>query len=129
MRSRDGGIEIEPFLATLPTSHQEAARLRTDLEANPLYAGSLVSNDGRTTSIVLYLNGIPLERFIDEEIDLSIERIARAAAPEMQVLLTGSPHIRATTTRRLRRALAGSLPQGTSGGRARRRWLRCSQSP
>lgn len=110
MRSADGDIEIEPFLATLPETRDAAERLRRDVQRNPLYSGSLVSHDSRTTSIVLYLNDIPLQRFIDDELDLRIERVAREAAPEMEVLLTGSPHIKATTSRLIFGSLSLILP-------------------
>ncbi len=42
---------------------------------------------------------VPLQRFIDEELDLQIELIARDAGPRMTVMFTGSPHIKATTSR------------------------------
>ena len=99
MRSRDGNLEIEPFLATLPETTEAAEQLRHDVQRNPLYSGSLVSHDSRTTSIVVYLNEIPLQKFIDDGLDLVIEQTAREVAPEMEVLLTGSPHIKATTSR------------------------------
>ncbi|MBW2725443.1 MAG: MMPL family transporter [Deltaproteobacteria bacterium] len=110
MRSSDGDLEIEPFLATLPETREAAERLRHDVQRNPLYSGSLVSHDSRTTSIVLYLDDMPLQQFIDDGLDLLIERTAREGAPQMEVLLTGSPHIKATTSRLIFRGLGRILP-------------------
>ena len=110
MRSHDGDIDIEPFLASLPESKAVAERLRKNVQRNPLYAGSLVSHDSRTTSLVLYLDDVPLQKFIDEELDLQIEQIAREAAPGMTVMLTGSPHIKATTSRLIFKSLSRVLP-------------------
>ncbi|MCP5039440.1 MAG: MMPL family transporter, partial [bacterium] len=110
MRSLDGDIEIEPFLSSLPETVAQAERLRSDVGHNPLYAGRLVSHDSRMTSIVLYLKDVSVQQFIDEELDLRIQRVARRSAPEMEVLLTGSPHIKATTSRLLFRGLLRILP-------------------
>ncbi len=110
MRSFEGAVEIEPFLDRIPKSPQELARLRSDVERNPLYAGRLVSNDGKMTSIVLSLKDIPLDRLISENLDLEVERIARENAPNMGVRLTGAPHIKATTSRLLFAGLGRILP-------------------
>lgn len=110
MRSFEGAIEIEPFLDRMPVSPGEFARLRQDVERNPLYAGRLVSDDGRMASIILRLKDVPLDRFISEGLDLEVLRVAEAAAPGMKVRLTGPPHIKATTSRLLFAGLGRILP-------------------
>jgi predicted RND superfamily exporter protein len=110
MRSFEGAIEIEPFLERIPETVEGLARLRADVERNPLYAGRLVSNDAQMTSIVLALKDIPLDRLIDESLDLQVEQVARENAPHMKVRLTGAPHIKATTSRLLFEGLGRILP-------------------
>jgi len=75
---------------------------------------------------VLYLDDIPLQPFIDEELDLQIEPIARDAGARMTVMFTGSPHIKATTSRSTFESLRRVLPlrslfavvKNTNGGSA-----------
>ncbi|WP_428242209.1 efflux RND transporter permease subunit [Gynuella sp.] len=51
----DTGMEVDEFLATLPTTQAEAESVRSAVKDFPLYNGSLVARDGLGTLIVVEL--------------------------------------------------------------------------
>jgi predicted RND superfamily exporter protein len=109
IRSTEGSIEIEPFLAVLPESQDAADLIRADLFRNPLYAGRLVSLDSRVTALVVYLSDMTDQQFIDGELDLRIAEEVSRAAPSMEVWISGPPHIKATTSRMIFESLGTVL--------------------
>ncbi|RLA38780.1 MAG: Patched family protein, partial [Gammaproteobacteria bacterium] len=48
----DEGMEVEPFLETLPETAADAAAVKTAVMAFPLYVGTLVAEDGSGTMII-----------------------------------------------------------------------------
>jgi predicted RND superfamily exporter protein/outer membrane lipoprotein-sorting protein len=52
IRSGDEGIEIVPFLDTMPSNKREALELKEQIDNFPLYVGSLVAKTGLATVIV-----------------------------------------------------------------------------
>ena len=57
VRRRAGDLVIEPFLAGLPEEAAIGARER--VLANPVYAGTLVSQSGRATALIIHLAEMP----------------------------------------------------------------------
>ena len=70
VRAEDEFTEVSPFLDTLPKTQQEALSLKEDALGNPLYVGTLVSQDGRGTMIAIHfdpdLNTAELGAIVDE---------------------------------------------------------------
>ena len=111
VKSVEDDVRIQPFLDPLPTRPDEVAAVRTDVEANPLYAGTLVSHDGRSTALVLTLRPISDQEFVDRSVDRMIRAAAQSAAgDDARVLLTGPAQIKATTTRLILEGLGVVLP-------------------
>jgi len=110
MRAVDDDLDISGFLETLPTTPEEADRLRVDVLADPLRAGSFVSRDGSATGILVTFQRIPEDRFLAENLDLGLLEAARAAAPDMRVILAGTPHIKAEVGRLMTSELARMVP-------------------
>ncbi|MFB3117420.1 MAG: MMPL family transporter, partial [Myxococcota bacterium] len=110
LRSIDGDLEISGFLESSPQTQPEADRLREDALADPLRAGTFVSRDGTATAILVTFERMPEDVFLAKSLDLEVLAVARAAAPEMSVMLAGTPHIKAEVGRLLTRELTLMVP-------------------
>ena len=56
IRASDDFTNVDEFLAELPTTLSAARELRADAVANPLFAGQLVSRDGRATMLAIHFD-------------------------------------------------------------------------
>ncbi len=110
LRPVDDDVDISGYLETLPTTLHEAQRLRAELLADPLRAGTFVSHDGTATAILVTFQRIPEDQFLAQSLDLRVLELARAAAPEMTVSLVGTPHIKAEVGRVMTRELTRMVP-------------------
>jgi predicted RND superfamily exporter protein len=99
VRSEDGDVVIEPFLVSLPRDAAGAERVRRGVMDNPIYAGNLVSRDGRAAALLVTLRPTTSGEVYAQETDLRILDEARQAAGDLEVLFTGGPHVEAETTR------------------------------
>jgi predicted RND superfamily exporter protein len=75
---------------------------------NPIYRGALVSNDARTTALLVYFHELSDSAFppiLDE-----IEQIAGEEAHGAEVWLTGTPRVKVETNRIVVRSAARTLP-------------------
>jgi predicted RND superfamily exporter protein len=109
VRAVDGDVAVEPFLATLPADDAGRAALRANVLGNPLYGGTLVAKDGRATAIVVGVAGITDDHLMRTGLDrrvLAEVSAAFADVPDVELWLTGGPHIQAEGARVL---LAESL--------------------
>jgi predicted RND superfamily exporter protein len=110
LRAVDDDLEISGFLETLPETQAEADRLRADVLADPLRAGSFVSRDGSATGVLVTFQRIPEDQFLAQNLDLGLLEAARAVAPNMKVILAGTPHIKAEVGRLMTSELARMVP-------------------
>ncbi len=104
------GLEVGPFFEEVPREPAALAALREEVLAHPLYGGNLVSRDGRTAALLVYLMELPEREFTRREIDHQIEAIAQAEKGDAEVWLTGAPVVKAATTRRLVSDLRRTIP-------------------
>jgi predicted RND superfamily exporter protein len=104
------GLEVGPFFDEVPRAPAALAALRDEVLAHPLYGGNLVSRDGRTAALLVYLMELPEREFTRREIDHQIEAIAQAEKGDAQAWLTGAPVVKAATTRRLVSDLRRTIP-------------------
>jgi predicted RND superfamily exporter protein len=111
IRSTDGGLDTTGFYSSRPTSREAANQIAAALRANPIYRGSIVSDDEEAAAILVYLEPISEREIIRDEIDWRIRTIAEEGfAGTAQVSLTGNPHIKAETSRVLVRDLLLIVP-------------------
>lgn len=111
MKSEDGDLVIEPFLdAEIPEDREALAAIRRDVLDNPIYAGSLVAQDGRAAAIVVYLRDLPERELVASGIDLDLRRIADEERGDAEVFIAGGTVIKAETSRILVRELSRSIP-------------------
>jgi len=110
VRSEEGDVVIEPFLGSPPKDAAAVERVRRGVQDNPIYAGSLVSRDGRAAAILVFLRPIDSGEVYARDVDLHILAEAEAAAGDAELLFTGAPHVEAETTRVILSDLARVLP-------------------
>ena len=102
VRGSEDGIDIRPFVKEVPTEPGALAELRRQALENPLYAGNLISADGRTAAVVVQFLNFSDREFIAKGLDEEIGRIAHEEAGSAQVWITGGPHLRSAQGHYLR---------------------------
>ena len=107
LRGIDGDVEVSSFG---DEQNADYPRLREELLADPLLAGTLVSRDGRATAIVVTFERMSEERFQQQALDLRVLEAAREQAPGVDVWMAGTPYVKAEITRILMSELAFMVP-------------------
>jgi predicted RND superfamily exporter protein len=110
VKGTEDGIDVRPFVEEIPTDPAALAALRAEAMANPIYAGNLVSKDGKTAAIVIEFLDFKDTDFIDKGIDKEIDGIAREVAGPVQVYATGGPHMKVAQVHYQIGDLARSIP-------------------
>jgi predicted RND superfamily exporter protein len=112
VQSHDGEIELRPLLATVPRDAAGLATLREHVRANPLYRGTLVSDDGRTVALFAYPRRLSSAELLASGVADRIEAAAHAAVAgsDVQVFVSGIPFATAKLSQLLLRELAILLP-------------------
>ncbi|MEM7468222.1 MAG: efflux RND transporter permease subunit [Pseudomonadota bacterium] len=86
--AEDDFTNIDDFLAELPESKADAESLRSKALANPLFAGHLVSTDGRAVLVAVHLTpGLNTAQLSQHVTD--IREISREFAGDIQNFITG----------------------------------------
>ncbi len=99
IRGRDEELEIRPFIRRVPDDAAALAAIRAEALANPIYAGNLVSEDGRATAIFVYLEDIGDKEFLARDLDRKVAAIAEEERGDAEAWLTGAALVKAETTR------------------------------
>jgi len=99
VRGSEGGLEIAPFFRTPPESPEALEALRREVLGNPIYAGSLISRDGRAAAVVVSFVEMSNREFLARRLDVRVAAIAEEERGGDQVWITGGPHIAAETAR------------------------------
>jgi hydrophobe/amphiphile efflux-3 (HAE3) family protein len=110
VRGSEDGIDVRPFLKEIPTDPAELADLKRQALANPIYAGNLISRDGRTAAIVVQFLNFSDADFIQRGIDDEIQRIAVEESGGNPVWVTGGPHLKVAQVRYQLGDLARAMP-------------------
>lgn len=110
LRPIEDDVEIAAFFEEPIADEASALRLRDEVLADPLRAGTFVSPDGRATAVLVTFERVPEDEFVTRNLDLKLRETARQAAPEMRVILAGTPHIKAEVARLLTTELSVMVP-------------------
>jgi predicted RND superfamily exporter protein len=97
----DFGLSIGPLMEKLPQNPEEAAALRDNIRANPLYGKSLVSEDGRATGISVLFDAMTDEEFLDKGIEEQIRALVKEYEGPEEMAMTGVPTIKVNGARKL----------------------------
>ena len=110
VKGTEDGIDVRPFVSEIPTDPAALAALRREALANPIYAGNLVSKDGKTAAIVVGFLDFTDKDFIAKGINKQIDQIAREVAGPVQVYVTGGPHMKVAQVHYLLEGSKRSIP-------------------
>ncbi len=109
VEGRDGELIVGPFYEEPPTDPAALALLRERVNAHPFYGGSLVSQDGGATAILVFLEKIGDRDFVRRNVSQGLADLAAEEAG-VPVQVTGSPHIKARLSGTIVSELAFILP-------------------
>ena len=100
------------LIPEIPSTVEEAAKLKEKFANEPLYLKLLVSEDGSAAAInVSFLSSITDEEFLKREIDDKIqEMVARESRGPEKLYYTGLPHFKAASAKAQRQDLEELLP-------------------
>lgn len=75
LKNIDGFIHAQPYLETLPETGEQAAEITADALRNPLVLGNLMSADGQTIAVNVFLNRRIGDARFDREVTADIEEL------------------------------------------------------
>jgi predicted RND superfamily exporter protein len=112
IKSQDGSVSIQSVFDEVPSDPAERRALRESVLGNPLHVGTLVSADGRAVAFLVYPREMSEREFRDRGIDHTIQSIAREEATDAEILMAGTPPLKAATSRILLQDLLTFIPLG-----------------
>ena len=98
IEDRDGDIYVGPFFEDVPTDAASLAALRSAVAAHPIYR-SLVTSDGRATSLLLTLGAVSDREFVERRLSEEVLALAQREAPGAKLTVTGLPHAKLVLSR------------------------------
>lgn len=110
LRADESGIEFTGASTRDIKDPQARAQLRTDIMDNPLYRGTLVSNDGLVSALIVYFEGLSDNDFASLGLTQQIYAIADEERGDATVWVTGSPVIKATIANALMDSFRVTVP-------------------
>ena len=103
LKNIDDTIYVKPYLESLPVTAAEVEAVKADAIRNPLVLGNLISADGQTLAINVFLKGSPADANFDREITASLEElIAPLRAHIADVYQIGVSAMRSDLTGKIR---------------------------
>ncbi len=110
VRSIDGFLDKEPYLAKLPDTPEESARLLEQAFNNPFVRNVLLSADGRAMAVAIILKEVK-DGADDMQLTARIDKITRALEPHYQsVFNIGFAYVRNEIAQRIVQEQADLLP-------------------
>lgn len=104
-------VEVRPFIEEIPTDPQALASLRERALADPIYAKTLVSRDGRSGAINVTFQPLSDAEFVGLDLDGRIRSILDAEAHTgVRFYVAGRPHVRAQAHHIMVRDLVRLIP-------------------
>ncbi|HQQ63671.1 MAG TPA: efflux RND transporter permease subunit [Pseudomonadales bacterium] len=99
IRSEHNDLYVDPFYKKPPTDKAEIAALKKRALEDPIFAGNLVSTDGKVACITVHLKDRPEKQLLADKIDEKIADIARQEWSQGDVWVTGGVHVKAAMTK------------------------------
>lgn len=109
LRAEGDAVSLNAYNRIKQPDTEDVRHLREGIRENPLYRNSLLSEDGRSTAVIVYPDDLSDAEFQARGLADEIRRIAEDHAPG-PVWLTGPPIIKAATSQTLVGELRFTLP-------------------
>lgn len=110
LRADADSLDVSTLAEQVAADPSVLAGLRAEVMANPIYGGNLVSRDGRVAAILVQFKNLDDREFLAQDLDRRIAAVATAHRGDASVWITGTPVIKAETTRLLLAELRFVLP-------------------
>ena len=94
IRSIDDGLDIAPFIENISDDPAAIDDVRRRVMGNPIYAGSLVSQAGDATALIVHFLDITDREFIRSGLHADIRAIVEEEKGDNTAWLTGAPHFK-----------------------------------
>jgi hydrophobe/amphiphile efflux-3 (HAE3) family protein len=108
---REGELYVGPYFEEVPRDTASLAQLREQVLEHPIYGGTLVSRDARSTSIIVFCDEDLTDRqFVDQDFGQHLGEIAREAGGGLPLVVTGTQHVKAKLSRKIVEELRLILP-------------------
>lgn len=110
LTASDDAVEVSTFTQQAANDPERVAEFPEQLAANPIYRGSLVSADGRVAAFALSMGEVDEKQFMGQDYPELIRAAVREATGERRVWISGSPVVKAATSRALLGTLSFTIP-------------------
>ena len=94
IRSIDDGLDIAPFIENISDDPAAIDDVRRRVMGNPIYAGSMVSEAGDATALIVHFLDITDREFIRSGLHADIRAIVEEERGDNTAWLTGAPHFK-----------------------------------
>ncbi len=122
LESRDGVLVTDDLLLTIPSDPAELAALRESALSNDLLLGEVISRDGKTAAVHLFLDTLDasetFEARVIGEVETLLDAERQALGDRVEMYQIGTPY--------LRQEVRQHHPAATCSPWARSRWPRSS---
>lgn len=106
----DSATELLSVTERLQRYPEERDEVRDALLGNPLYRDVLIASDARSTALVVDFRGVDDQEFIRQNMVAQLRNVAREAAPDAAVWVTGPPVVKAEISKSLQQNQRELLP-------------------
>ncbi len=103
-------VDVRTFTQLAIENPDHIKDFKRQLDANPIYRGTLVSTDGNVVAFALTLAGVDEDAVLKRDYPSQIRAIVKDVAGDAPVWITGSPIGRAATTTTLIATLKFTIP-------------------
>ncbi|NNG12806.1 MAG: MMPL family transporter [Halobacteria archaeon] len=110
IRAIEDDLDIAPFIENIADEDADFTAMRQRVLANPVYRGSLVSDEGDTTALIVYFHDISDSEFLSQGIHDEIVAIIEEEKGDDDVWLTGAPHFKVSLMKTLIHELIWTPP-------------------
>ncbi|MDX1495922.1 MAG: MMPL family transporter [Salinisphaeraceae bacterium] len=112
LRAEGDMLDVGSFAQADLSQPNAAEQLYLDLQSNPLYRGTLLSEDGKTTAIIVTLKNAEKLEGGETGVVNAIRKLSETQleGTQAQLWITGTPVIKAATTEALLKALRWCMP-------------------
>ncbi len=114
LRGRDGFLETDYLVPSIPEDETAAAEIRTNALGNDLFQGEVISKDGRTTAVNLFVADDPANRQFNQQLVDAVEQILqrerKILGREVELYQAGNSVLKVSMLRSIRRDMTLLLP-------------------
>src|SRR5262245_53571028 len=110
VESREDDIYVGPLFEEPPVTTEALAELRAQVQRHPVYGHTLVSEDLRSTAVLVRFDRMSDREFVRRGLGEEITAVAARELPKAEVLVTGPAQVKAQLSRKILEEMIFILP-------------------